>query len=302
MAEPVADSDEELVELIQVLAAYSGPVQPAVRHRQPATGPAPAGRLPAVRGDGRDPAPGDLHPAGPDGQGVPGRPGRQRHDQPGRRLVPRRRGRGAEEHHDRRGHQRRQDHAAARAGQPDPGRGAAHHRGARPGAGPGSLPRAAPQRGRVRGAAAEHGGPGRHHPGRAGPPVTADEPEPGHRRRGARRRDRHHAQRHDPGQRRLPVDHPRQLLARGVQPHLHLRDPGRRTAPGGGHAHAHRGRDRLRGLHREAERLRPRRPAAPVRQQRARGHRDRRPGAVQRGLRARPGRPRGPARPGVLRR
>ena len=34
--EPVADNDEELIELIQVLAAYSGPVEPPVRHRQPA--------------------------------------------------------------------------------------------------------------------------------------------------------------------------------------------------------------------------------------------------------------------------
>ena len=51
------------------------------------------------------------------------------------------------------------------------------------------------------------------------------------------------------------------------------------------------GADRLRGLHREAQRLRARRPAAPVRQQHPRGHRRGRPGAVQRGVRAGPGRP-----------
>ena len=100
--------------------------------------------------------------------------------------------------------------------------------------------------------------------GRAGPPVAADEPEPGHRRRGARRRDRHHAQRDVAGQRRLAVHHPRELLGGGVQPHRHLRHPVRRAAPGGGDAHADRGRDRLRGVHREAQRVRPRRPAAPV--------------------------------------
>ena len=47
------------------------------------------------------------------------------------------------------------------------------------------------------------------------------------------------------------------------------------------------GRDRLRGLHREAQRVRPRRAAAPVREQHPRGHRRRRPGAVQRGVHAR---------------
>ena len=44
-------------------------------------------------------------------------------------------------------------------------------------------------------------------------------PSPGDRRRGPRRRDRHDAQRDEPGQRRLAVDDPRELLARGVQPH-----------------------------------------------------------------------------------
>ncbi len=41
--------------------------------------------------------------------------------------------------------------------------------------------------------------------GRTGPPLAADEPQPGHRRRGPGRRDRHHAERHVPGQRRLAV-------------------------------------------------------------------------------------------------
>ncbi len=49
------------------------------------------------------------------------------------------------------------------------------------------------------------------------------EPEPGDRRRGARRRDRHHAQRDESGQRRLAVHDPREQLDGGVQPHLHLR-------------------------------------------------------------------------------
>ena len=39
----------------------------------------------------------------------------------------------------------------------------------------------------------------------------AHEPEPGHRRRGARRRDRDHAERDDPGQRRLALHDPLQL-------------------------------------------------------------------------------------------
>ena len=43
----------------------------------------------------------------------------------------------------------------------------------------GEFPRPAPQRGRVRGAAAELRGPGRDHHGRAGPPLAADEPAAG---------------------------------------------------------------------------------------------------------------------------
>ncbi|MFD2355657.1 hypothetical protein ACFSTC_49885 [Nonomuraea ferruginea] len=54
MHDPVAESDEELTELIQILAAYSGLSSLAVRHRQPATRPAPARRVPVERGDGRD--------------------------------------------------------------------------------------------------------------------------------------------------------------------------------------------------------------------------------------------------------
>ncbi len=184
------------------------PVQPSVRHRQPAAGPAAAGRVPAVRGDGRDAAARDLHPARPDGQGLPRRPHRQRHDHHRDRPVPARRRRRAQEHHDRRGDQRGEDDAAAGAGQPDPGRGTADHGGARARARPRPLPRAASERGGVRGTAAEQRGPGRDHHGGPGPPEPADEPEPGHRRRGPGRRDRHHAERDDPGQRRLAVDRP----------------------------------------------------------------------------------------------
>ena len=61
--------------------------------------------------------------------------------------------------------------------------------------------------------------------------------------------------------------------------------------PGRRHPHADRGRDRLRGVPGEAERVHPGRPAAPVRQQRPRGDRRGRPGALQRGVRPGPGRP-----------
>ena len=50
---PVAESDEDLVELIQVLAAYVGLASPAVRLGQPAARPAAARRLAPLRRDGR---------------------------------------------------------------------------------------------------------------------------------------------------------------------------------------------------------------------------------------------------------
>ena len=52
MLDPVAETDEELVELVQMLGGLLGAVQPAVRHRQPAARPAAAGRLPALGGHG----------------------------------------------------------------------------------------------------------------------------------------------------------------------------------------------------------------------------------------------------------
>nr|WP_284289940.1 ATPase, T2SS/T4P/T4SS family [Angustibacter aerolatus] len=76
--------------------------------------------------------------------------------------------------------------------------------------GPGRVRGPAPERRGVRGAAAELRGPRLHLDGRPGAPLAAHEPEPGHRRRGARRRDRHHAERDEPGQRRLAVDDPRE--------------------------------------------------------------------------------------------
>ena len=98
--------------------------------------------------------------------------------------------------------------------------------------------------------------------GRAGPPLAAHEPEPGDRRRGAGRRDRHHAQRDEPGQRRLAVDDPRQLLDRGLQPHLDLRPAVGREPAGRGDPHAHRRLDQLRGVPAQAQRVRDRRHAA----------------------------------------
>ena len=79
LAEPVAESDEELVELIQMLAAYSGlssrpfdTANPQLDLRLP-----DGSRLSAVMDVTL--RPGDLHPPCPDGQGIPGRPRRQRH-------------------------------------------------------------------------------------------------------------------------------------------------------------------------------------------------------------------------------
>ena len=108
MGEPVAESDEELVELIQILAAYSGlssrpfdTANPQLDLRLP-----DGSRLSAVMDVTL--RPGGLHPPGPDGQGVPGRPGRQRDDvSRGRAMLPGRRGGRAQEHHDRRGDERR---------------------------------------------------------------------------------------------------------------------------------------------------------------------------------------------------
>ena len=121
MAQPVAESDEELVELIQVLAAYSGlssrpfdTANPQLDLRLP-----DGSRLSAVMDVTLRPAisirrarMGKVFLADLVGNGT---------ISPDVGLVPGRRGRGQEEHHDRRGHQRGQDHAAARAGQPDPG-------------------------------------------------------------------------------------------------------------------------------------------------------------------------------------
>ena len=148
------------------------PVLAALRHREPAAGPAPARRFAALGGHGRHPAPRPVDPPCAPGQGVPARSGEQRHGAAGARRLPAGCRHGAQEHHDRRVHQRREDHAAARARQRDPRPRAADHRGARAGAGPGPVPRAAPERGRVRGAAAELRGPRRGVDGRAGAPAA----------------------------------------------------------------------------------------------------------------------------------
>ena len=136
--------------------------QPSVRHRQPAARPAPARRQPAVGGDGRVPA------------AVAVDPPRAASTAPvldmlvangsmstGARRLPVGGGRRPQEHHDRGRHQRREDHAAARAGQRDSAAGAADHRRAGAGAGARRVRGPAPQRRRVRGAAAQLRGPGR---------------------------------------------------------------------------------------------------------------------------------------------
>ena len=62
-AEPVAESDEELIELVQIARRLLRPDQPPVRHRQPAARPAAARRLAALGGHGRLRAAVALDPA-----------------------------------------------------------------------------------------------------------------------------------------------------------------------------------------------------------------------------------------------
>jgi Flp pilus assembly CpaF family ATPase len=133
MAQPVAESDEELVELIQVLAAYSGlssrpfdTANPQLDLRLP-----DGSRLSAVMDVTMRPAisirrarMGKVFLADLVGNGTIS-------SDVGSFLAAAVAARG---------HQRGQDHAAAGAGQPDPGPRAAHHRGAGAGAGPGPLP------------------------------------------------------------------------------------------------------------------------------------------------------------------
>ena len=124
LAEPVAESDEELIELIQILAAQRRAwPQPALRLRQPPARPAAARRLAAL---------------GRDGRSAPGPACRIRRSRLGKvslddlvgngtmtaqvGAVPAGRGPGPQEHHDRRVDELREDHAAARAGQRDPAR------------------------------------------------------------------------------------------------------------------------------------------------------------------------------------
>ena len=131
MAEPAVESDEEVVELVQVLAAYSGlsslpfdSANPQLDLRLP-----DGARLSAVMDVTRRPAVsirrarlGKVFLADLVGNGTlsPSRP-----PSCGRGLRP-------QEHHDRRGHQRRQDHAAARDRQPDPARASGSSRWSAP--------------------------------------------------------------------------------------------------------------------------------------------------------------------------
>ena len=122
MGEPVAETDEELIELIQMLAAYSGlssrpfdTANPQLDLRLP-----DGSRLSAVMDVTCRPSisirrarMGKVFLADLVGNGTM---------TPEVGALPRGGGGGAQEHHDRRGDERRQDHAAARAGQPDPGR------------------------------------------------------------------------------------------------------------------------------------------------------------------------------------
>ena len=140
------------------------PVQPAVRHRQPAARPAAAGRLPAVGGHGRDAGGRRCRSGGP---------GWARSSWPTWSATARC-ARGSPRSSPRPSAARKnimiagatnagQDHAAAGAGQRDPAARAADHRRARAGARPRPVPRPAPERGGVRGAAAQLRGPGRDH-------------------------------------------------------------------------------------------------------------------------------------------
>ena len=249
--EPVAESDDELVELIQILGAYSGLSSRPVRHRQPAARPAAARRLPAVRGDGRLPAAVGVDPPGPAVARSPGRPGRQRHAdaRSWRRSCPPRSA----------ARKNIMIAGATNAGKTTLLRALANEippherlitveRALELGLD--EFPDLHPNVVAFEERLPNSEGQGAITHGRAGPPLAADEPQPGHRRRGPRRRDRHHAQRDEPGQRRLAVDDPRQLLARGLQPHLHLRAPGAERLPIEATHDAHRRRDRLRGLRR----------------------------------------------------
>ena len=146
---PVAESDEELIELVQVLGSYSGlasrpfdSANPQLDLRLP-----DGSRLSAV-------------------MEVCSRP-----------SISVRRAR-----LDRRRHERWEDHLPARPGQRDPARGAPHHRRARSGAGPGRVRGPAPQRRRLRGAPAQLRGLRRDLHGGPGAALTAHDPLAGHRR------------------------------------------------------------------------------------------------------------------------
>ena len=222
-------------------------------------------RVPALRRDVGLRAAQRLDPPVAARQGGHGGPGRQRHDDPRAGVVPPAAVR-ARKNVMIAGSTNSGKTTLLRAlANEIPAERAADHRRACPRARARPLRGPAPQRGRVRGAAAQLRGPGRGLHGRAGTTQPAPEPEPGDRRRGARRRDRDHAQRDEPGQRRLAVDDPRELLDGGVQPHLDLRAPGAGAPAGRGDAHADRGLDQLRGLHAQAQRLHLRRLADPRR-------------------------------------
>ena len=270
---PVAATDEDLdrrrADPRRLRRAQRPPVHPG----PPRARPAPARRVPPVGGDGRlraapglgppQPVPADVPRRGPAARRTP-RLGDEPRRRPCSTWAPSTSSlaaflqaavTGPLQHRHRRRHRRREDHPAARPGQLHPARTS----GWSPSNAPWSsacgrhpdLHRDVAEMEEVLPSA---DGGARLSIGAAGAPHPAAEPLPGHRRGGPRPRGRRDALGDEPGQRRVPVDHPRPRRRRRLPSPGHLRRPVR--------GHAVRGHPRPDRARRSTCRVRPRRTRA----------------------------------------